>query len=499
LGLKNTRSTLPIDIPNLLRKEVAIELSEPLTHIINTCLNEQRFPSLWKIETVSPVPKVEPCKELTDVRKIACTSDYSKLYEGFLKGWILEDISKNIHPKQFGGQKGTGTEHLLVCLVDRVLKLLDRNTKQSMVVMNGVDWSQAFDRNDPTINAQKFIKFGLRPSLVPIVIDFMSKRKMQVKFNGKLSKMWDLIGGSPQGSLVGQDSYIVSSNDNTEDIDEDDIFKYIDDVNILEIVLMANLLQEYQYLEHVPNDIGTNDMFLPPGAYKMQKNLDSVSEWTRQNLMKLNTKKSNYILFTRTHTTNFQTRLSMAGEKIDRKYFVKVLGVWLSEDVNNWTKNTTEICRKAYSRIGMLTKLKYVGFCIEDLIEIYCLFIRSTAEYCSAVFASSLTQEQERKLTNIERTCLRIILKEMYVSYESALEMTGLISLSERRSVHLLRFAKTAARHPVHGPRMFPENPDTKDINDLRDKEKFVVNFARGAAYYNSTIPTAQRLLNAAG
>ena len=54
----------------------------------------------------------------------------------------------------------------------------------------------------------------------------------------------------------------------------------------------------------------------------------------------------------------------------------------------------------------MLTKLKYVGFCIEDLIEIYCLFIRSTAEYYSAVFALSQTQEQERKLINIERTCL---------------------------------------------------------------------------------------------
>ena len=58
--------------------------------------------------------------------------------------------------------------------------------------------------------------------------------------------------------------------------------------------------------------------------------------------------------------------------------------------------------------------------------------------------------------------------------------MTGLISLSERRSVYLLRFAKTAARHPVHGPRMFPENPETQDINNLRDKEKFVVNFAGG-------------------
>ena len=37
----------------------------------------------------------------------------------------MEDIGDKINPKQFGGQKGTGTEHLLVCLVERVLKLLD--------------------------------------------------------------------------------------------------------------------------------------------------------------------------------------------------------------------------------------------------------------------------------------------------------------------------------------------------------------------------------------
>ena len=215
IKLKNTRSTLPIDIPNLLRKEVAYELSGPLTNILNTCLREQKFPALWKIETVSPVPKVHPCKELTDVRKIACTSDFNKLFEGFLKDWILEDVSHMIHPKQFGGQKGSGTEHLLVCLVDRVLGLLDKNTVRSAVIMSGVDWTAAFDRNDPTKTTQKFIRYGLRPSLVPIIIDYMTDRKMRVKFNGKLSKLWKLVGGSPQGSLVGQDSYIISSNDNT--------------------------------------------------------------------------------------------------------------------------------------------------------------------------------------------------------------------------------------------------------------------------------------------
>ena len=186
----------------------------------------------------------------------------------------------------------------------------------------------------------------------------------------------------------------------------------------------------------------------------------------------------------------------MNGQKIDRQDFVKVLGVWLAEDISDWTKNTSEICRRAFSRMGMLSKLKYVGVPIEDLIEIYCLFIRSTAEYCSAVFATSLTVEQDRKLTNIEKTALRIILQDNYISYEAALEMTGLLSLSERRAAHLLSFARRASRHPVHGPRMFPPNQDIQDIYNIRNREKFHVNFSCGAAYFKSTIPSAQRLLN---
>jgi hypothetical protein len=50
--LKNTKTTLPIDIPNKLRNEVAIELAKPLTHIINECLAQGRFPAPWKREWI---------------------------------------------------------------------------------------------------------------------------------------------------------------------------------------------------------------------------------------------------------------------------------------------------------------------------------------------------------------------------------------------------------------------------------------------------------------
>ena len=170
----------------------------------------------------------------------------------------------------------------------------------------------------------------------------------------------------------------------------------------------------------------------------------------------------------------------------------KLLGVWISEDLT-WFRNTAEICKKAYSRLGMLTKLKYVGVSTEELLNIYILFIRSCTEYCSVVFHSRLTGEQAISLERIQRTCLKIILNESYVSYEAALEMTGLETLHSRRESRCLEFSKKCLSHDKNS-RLFPLNP--VNTANVREKETFVVNFARTDAYKLSAIPYCQRLLN---
>ena len=77
--LKKTKSTLAGDLPEKLRKEASIFLAEPLTDIFNACLEQGAYPDVWKMETVTPVPKkTTKLKKLTDIRKIACTSDFSK-------------------------------------------------------------------------------------------------------------------------------------------------------------------------------------------------------------------------------------------------------------------------------------------------------------------------------------------------------------------------------------------------------------------------------------
>ena len=250
--LKKTKSTLPIDIPDKLRQECAAHLAGPLTVIMNNCLTQSEYPELWKQEWVTPAPKITNPLEIKDLRKISCTSDYSKVFEGYLKDWILEDICNNLDIGQFGGQAGMGTEHMIVCYVDRILKLLDKYSDRSAaVIAASVDWAVAFDRQDPTLGIQKFIKLGVRPSLIPLLISYLTDRKMKVKFNGETSDFHSLVGGGPQGTLIGQLEYLVQSNDNADIVCPQDRLKYIDDLSVLQLVLLSGLLVEYNFQEHV--------------------------------------------------------------------------------------------------------------------------------------------------------------------------------------------------------------------------------------------------------
>jgi hypothetical protein len=126
--------------------------------------------------------------------------------------------------------------------------------------------------------------------------------------------------------------------------------------------------------------------YLPATNYTTQDTINYVANWTRDNLMKLNEAKCSYMIFSRKHT-DFATRLTINDQNLDQKTVTKLLGLWITEDLS-WSRNCQEICKKAFSRLSMITKLKYVGVSVDDLLDIYILFIRSVTEYCAVAFHS---------------------------------------------------------------------------------------------------------------
>ena len=137
-----------------------------------------------------------------------------------------------------------------------------------------------------------------------------------------------------------------------------------------------------------------------------------------------------------------------------------------------------------------------MGVGIEDLLEIYILYKRSLTEYCATAFHSSLTQEQSTEIERIQKTCLRLILGDNFVSYAATLEMAGLDSLCERREKGCLEFELRCLKHPTNKS-IFPLKPNLNQPGmKVRNREVIQVNHARTETYKKSAVPYCQRLLN---
>ena len=74
--------------------------------------------------------------------------------------------------------------------------------------------------------------------------------------------------------------------------------------------------------------------------------------------------------------TKLTTILVLNNSNIDQVQCIKSLGLWITQDLS-WQLNCEQMCRKAYARLSLITKLKYAGIQREDLIDVYKLFIRS--------------------------------------------------------------------------------------------------------------------------
>ena len=67
------------------------------------------------------------------------------------------------------------------------------------------------------------------------------------------------------------------------------------------------------------------------------------------------------------------------------------------------------------------------------MVEIYTSYIRSILEQSCTVWHSSLTQENTEDLERTQKSFAKLVLREKYKDYKSALDILGLETLAERR------------------------------------------------------------------
>ena len=293
-SMNKQAAAVPGDLPRKIIDKFCDELSRPLAHLINSCLTMGQHPKIWKVEFVTPVPKVLPPEKLKDLRKISRLLNFSKITDKILAQFISEDMQQTRDKSQFGNQKKIGIQHYLVNMLHKILASLDQTTqnKSIAVLLQMVDWSQAFDRMSHKTGIQSFVKNGVRLSLMPILMSFFQNREMVVKWKGLVSSLRPLPGGGPQGGTLGIEEYLSQNNDNVDFLENDEKFKFIDDLSILEIINLLRIgIASYNFHNHVPSDVGIDNLYLDPKNIQSQEYLDKIKERTDKNQMKLNTNK----------------------------------------------------------------------------------------------------------------------------------------------------------------------------------------------------------------
>ena len=226
------------------------------------------------------------------------TDCFAKIVEGFVTNWVLDDIQDKIEPRQFGNIKGISTSHYLVSLLHSLHQCADRVDNIGMVVLT--DFSKAFDMTDHTILIEKFIRLGVRRSVIPWLC---------VRYRRALSEYKVLGGALPQGTKLSPIGFQVVINDAAQDLGEKiKCWKYVDDLTLAE-----------------------NRLSLQPSG--LQGVLDESNEWTNTNKLSLNPSKCQAI------QTCFKTNppphaeLNIAGVPLNFVPEAKILGVWLQNDL----------------------------------------------------------------------------------------------------------------------------------------------------------------------
>ena len=132
------------------------------------------------------------------------------------------------------------------------------------------------------LGIESFLHNGVRPSLIPVLVNYFQDRQMSVKWHGCRSVPREIKGGGPQGATLGILEYLSQSNNSADCVNEQDRFKFVDDLTVLEIVNLLTIgLSSFNIKQQVPTDIPIHNQYIPAQHLESQKWLDEINKWTK--------------------------------------------------------------------------------------------------------------------------------------------------------------------------------------------------------------------------
>ncbi len=336
---------------------------------------------------------------------MSLTSVSCKIMEHIICSHIHKHLDRHsiLSKFQYGFRRKHSCEAQLLITTHDLASLRDRGTQVDMAIL---DFSKAFDTVPHNKLLHKLKRYGVGGSIHAWVASFLKQRDQCVVVDGQQSNWVHVDSGVPQGTVLGPLLFLLHINDLPDSVSSTTRL-FADDCLI------------YRPINSVEDQL------------ELQRDLDSLQEWSERWGMRFNPGKCNVMRINRGKNPH-ERYYSLCGVILAQVTEAKYLGVTISQDLE-WSSHVAGVATKASRSLGFIQRnLKECPVKLKETA--FLALVRSVLEYSCPIWDPHF-QKDIIRLEKVQRKGARVILKDYdpYSSVTAMLDRLGWESLQERR------------------------------------------------------------------
>ena len=235
-------------------------------------------------------------------------------------------------------------------------------------------------------------------------------------------------------------------------------FKYVDDQTVIEVSPITAAVSTI--------GSGKEKRFIhAEGLSREYQKIDAAATAIG---MKLNLQKTQILTISASKNYEISSYLRIGDQVIQSQDRMKILGYVLDASPGARAQ-VMEIKKKSARKSWTIRHLIKAGVKNNDLVQIYCSFIRSAIEYGTNVYSGYLTKEQENQIERIQANIVNTIFPSR--SYRECLLKAKIPTLKKRRELNFLKFARRIEANEYFRKRWLPLDDAPK--YELRKSNKY--------------------------
>ena len=306
---------------------------QELTHFVNICLQNGKFPANLKVAVIKPIFKSGDKQKVSNYRPISILPFISKIMEKIIYNRLLAHLDAHniLCSNQFGFRKKLSTYMPLLLLQENISKAFENNR---IVCGLYLDLKKAFDTVDHKILLSKISRYGVKGVFLNLLTSYLTDRIQCVQYKNAKSTTSKVNIGVPQGSILGPLLFVLYVNDFPEICANSTCLLYADDTAIFFEAQSQSELQK-----QIDND------------------LPKIVNWFNSNKLSINASKTYCQLYNNT-TAVVDVNVSISNERIKFTDQIKYLGMYIDSDMK-WRSHINHITSILSRNVGIIKKSSF--------------------------------------------------------------------------------------------------------------------------------------------